>query len=135
MIRYVSQNRMKRFAKEGLLEPLLYIDLPVCKHYLAEKAIREPFGEVTSAQPLFLLIDSDICRPINVKARPDAHYFITFIDDITHFGVVYLICHRYEVLDCFKCFHHMTKNQLNTEIKALRTDRSNEYILPILRVV
>ena len=87
---------MNRLAKEGLLEPLSHIDLPVCEHCLAGKATRKPFGEATRAQTPLQLIHSDICGPMNVRARHGAHYFITFIDDFTRFGVVYLISHRYE---------------------------------------
>ena len=65
---------------------------------------------------------------MNVRARHNAHYFITFIDDFTRFGVVYLISHRYEALDCFKRFQQMVENQLTTKIKALRTDRGREYL-------
>ena len=101
---HIGQDRMNRLAKEGLLEPLSHIDLPVCEHCLAGKATRKPFGEATRAQTPLQLIHSDICGPMNVRARHDAHYFITFIDDFTRFGVVYLISHKYEALECFKRF-------------------------------
>jgi len=41
---------------------------------------------------------------MNVKARRGAFYFLTFIDDYSRYGYVYLLSHRYEALDVFKRF-------------------------------
>ena len=125
---HIGQDRMNHLAKEGLLEPLSHIDLPVCEQCLAEKATWKPFGEATRAQNPLQLIHSNICGPMKFRARHDAHYFITFINDFTHFGIVYLISHRYEALDCFKHFQQMAENQLTTKIKALQTNRGREYL-------
>ena len=54
--------------------------------------------------------------------------FITFIDDFTRFGHVYLISHKFEALDWFTKFTRLVENQLSTKIKALRFDRGREYL-------
>ena len=74
------------------------------------------------------IIHSDICGPMNVKARHGASYFITFIDDFTRYGHVYLISHKYGALSCFMKYVNLVENQLNKTIKALRTDRGREYL-------
>ena len=63
------------------------------------------------------------------RARHDALYFITFIDDFTCYDHVYLISHKSEVLDCFKHYINLVENQLDKKIKTLRRDRGREYIL------
>ena len=65
---------------------------------------------------------------MNVRARHGANYFITFIDDFTHFGHIYLIFHKSEALDYFTQYTKLVKNQLSTTIKALRFDRGHEYL-------
>ena len=65
---------------------------------------------------------------MSVKARHGALYFITFIDDYTRFGYVYLISHKYEALDCFIKFLNEVENQLDKKVKALRIDRGREYL-------
>ena len=60
---------------------------------------------------------------MNVRARHNANYFITFIDDITCFGHAYLISHKSEALDCFIQFTRLVEKQLSAKIKALRSDR------------
>ena len=102
--------------------------MPTCEHCLAGKTARKPFGKGTRAEYPLQLIHSDICGPMNVKAGQGASYFITFIDDFTRYGYVYLIGYKSEALDCFKRFMNFTENQLDKKIKALRTDRGREYL-------
>nr|XP_009783587.1 PREDICTED: uncharacterized protein LOC104232161 [Nicotiana sylvestris] len=65
---------------------------------------------------------------MNIRARHGAIYFITFIDDFTRYGYVYLISHKSEALSCFVKFMNLVENQLDRKIKALRTDRGREYL-------
>ena len=76
--------------------------MSTCEYCLAGKTTRKPFRKGTIAEIPLQLIHSDICGPMSVRARHDALYFITFINDFTSYGHVYLISHKSEVLDCFK---------------------------------
>lgn len=65
---------------------------------------------------------------MNVSGRYGVSNFITFIDDFTRYGHVYLFSPKSEALDCFRCYFHEVENQLNKSIKAPRTDRGCEYL-------
>ena len=65
---------------------------------------------------------------MNVKDRHGEIYFITFIDDFTRYGYVYLISHKSQALDCFIKFMNLVENQSDKKIKALRTYQSREYL-------
>ena len=65
---------------------------------------------------------------MNVRVRHGANYFITFINDFTRFGHVYLFSHKSKALDCFTQYTKLVENQLSTKIKALRSDRGCEYL-------
>jgi len=125
---HIGQDRMNRLAREGLLGSFNKIELAICENCLAGKTTRKPFGKGIRAENPLQLIHSDICGPISVKARHGASYFITFIDDFTRFGHVYLISHKSEALDCFKLYLNLVENQLEKRVKALRTDRGREYL-------
>ena len=125
---HIGKDRMARLAREGLLGPLAKVDLPICEPCLAGKACRKPFGKALRANQPLELVHSDICGPMSVKARHGASYFITFIDDYTRFGHVYLIAHRYEALDCFKRYLAEVENQQSKSLKTFRTDRGREYL-------
>jgi hypothetical protein len=49
--------------------------------------------------------------------------FITFTDDFSRYGYIYLIKERSEALDKFKVFKAEVKNQHNIKIKIVRSDR------------
>ena len=65
---------------------------------------------------------------MNVRARHGSFYFITFIDDYTRYGHVYLISHKSKALDCFKRYMRLVESQLDKSIKALRANRGREYL-------
>jgi hypothetical protein len=54
--------------------------------------------------------------------------FITFTDDYSRYGYVYLMRHKSESFEKFKEFKTEVENQLNKNIKALRSDRGGEYL-------
>jgi len=70
---------------------------------------------------------------MNVRARHGAYYFITFIDDYTRFGFTYLISHKSEALACFQKYVNLVENQLDSRIKALRTNNGREYLSDLFR--
>ena len=49
--------------------------------------------------------------------------FITFTDDYSHYGYIYPIKERIEILNKFKIFKGEVKNQYNLKIKIVRSDR------------
>ena len=61
-------------------------------------------------------------------SREGANYFITFTDDFSRYGYVYLIKHKHEAFEMFKVFQSEVENQLGKTIKALRSDRGGEYM-------
>uniref|UniRef100_A0A2N9FDK1 Integrase catalytic domain-containing protein n=1 Tax=Fagus sylvatica TaxID=28930 RepID=A0A2N9FDK1_FAGSY len=125
---YIGQDRMTRLAREGLLGPFAKVNLPTCEHCLIGKSTRKPFGKGIRATIPLELIHSDVCGTMNVRARHGVSYFITFIDDFTHYGHVYLVSHKSEALDCFRRFMNLVENQMERTIKTLRTDRGCKYL-------
>ena len=65
---------------------------------------------------------------MNIRARHGVVYFITFTDDFTRYGYVYLISHKSQAFDCVIKFMNLVENQLDKKIKTLRTDQGREYL-------
>jgi transposase InsO family protein len=55
-------------------------------------------------------------------------YFVTFTDDLSRYGYIYLMKHKSETFEKFKEFHNEVKNQLDRKIKHLRYDQGGEYL-------
>ena len=66
---------------------------------------KRPFpakGNRTNA--LLELVHSDVCGPTNIRARGGYEYFITFTDDHSRYGYVYLMQNKSEAFEKFKEF-------------------------------
>ncbi|KAK8631738.1 hypothetical protein V6N13_028518 [Hibiscus sabdariffa] len=85
-------------------------------------------GKGERASDLLGLIHSDVCGPMNRQARGGFQYFITFTDDFSRYGYIYLMRHKSEALERFKEFKNEVQNQHGKSIKALRSDRGGEYL-------
>jgi transposase InsO family protein len=124
---HIGKDRMTRLARSGLLGSLSKVDLPFCEHCVSGKTSKKPFPKATRSKGLLEIIHTDICGPLNVHARNRCQYFVTFIDDYSRYGYVYLISHKSEAFDCFLKFKAEVENQLEKKIKILRSDRGGEY--------
>ncbi|KAK9025004.1 hypothetical protein V6N11_064905 [Hibiscus sabdariffa] len=67
-------------------------------------------------------------RVAALAARGGYQYFITFTDDFSRYGYIYLMRHKSEALERFKEFKNEVQNQHGKSIKALRSDRGGEYL-------
>ncbi|KAK0594600.1 hypothetical protein LWI29_001701 [Acer saccharum] len=104
-----------------------------CPQYLEEvakkkktkgKMTKRPFtGKGLRAKEPLELIHSDVCGPMNVKARGGYRYYVTFIDDYSRYGYVYLMQRKSKTFEKFKEFRAEVENQLGKTIKSLRSDR------------
>ncbi|KAK8521659.1 hypothetical protein V6N12_031550 [Hibiscus sabdariffa] len=67
-------------------------------------------------------------RVAALAARGGYQYFITFTDDFSWYGYIYLMRHKSEAIQKFKEFKNEVQNQHDKSIKALRSDRGGEYL-------
>ncbi|KAL0291514.1 UNVERIFIED_CONTAM: Retrovirus-related Pol polyprotein from transposon TNT 1-94 [Sesamum calycinum] len=90
---------------------------------------KKPFvGQSKLANGLLDLIHTDVCGPLNTQARGGFSYFITFTDDHSRYGYVYLMRYKSEAFVRFKEFRLEVENQTGRKIKTLRSDRGGEYL-------
>ncbi|KAL0363808.1 UNVERIFIED_CONTAM: hypothetical protein Sangu_0478400 [Sesamum angustifolium] len=78
-----------------------------------------------------------ICGPLDTQARGAGRkdqarggfsYFITFTNDHSWYGYVYLMSYKSEAFVRFKEFRLEVENQTGRKIEILRSDRSGEYL-------
>ena len=53
-----------------------------------------------------LMVHSDVCGPMSSSARGGYFYFITFTDDLSRYGYIYLMKHKSESFEMFKLFQN-----------------------------
>ncbi|KAA0041242.1 gag/pol protein [Cucumis melo var. makuwa] len=126
---HINLDRIGRLVKNGLINKLEDDSLPPCESCLEGKMTKRPFaGKGYRAKEPLELIHSDLCGPMNVKARGGFEYFISFIDDYSRYGYLYLMEHKSEALEKFKEYKAEVENLLSKKIKILRSDRGEEYM-------
>ena len=81
---------------------------------------------VVRSSDLLEVIYTDISGPYTATLCRN-FYFITFIDDYSRYGYLYLIKEKSESLDKFKIFRTEVEKQLGKVIKVVRSDRGGEY--------
>ena len=104
---HINKNRITRLVSDGLLDLGDCESLPTYESCLHSKMTKKPFTEKGErATELLGLIHSDICRPMNISARDGYSYFITFIDNLSRYGYVFLMRHKSESFEMFKRYRN-----------------------------
>ena len=92
------------------------------------KMARTPFRTMEQANDLLEIIHTDACGPMSVEACDGYRYFLTFTNDLSIYGYIYLMKHKSETFEMFKEFQSEVENHRNKKIKFLRSDRGGEYL-------
>ena len=79
------------------------------------------------AKEVLEVIHSDICGPMRTETFSGKRYFVTFIDEKSHYCVAYLLKNKSEVADKFAHFVALAENQTSMRVKTLRCDNGGEY--------
>ncbi|KAJ9561114.1 hypothetical protein OSB04_006274 [Centaurea solstitialis] len=126
---HINKKRVELLLKGGFLGTFNYKPFDNCESCLSGKMTKQPFNkENERATDLLEIIHTDVCGPFSHVARGGYRYFITFTDDFSRYGYVYLMRHKSESFERFKEFQNEVQNQLDRKIKFLRSDRGGEYL-------
>ena len=68
-------------------------------------------GQMARATEILEIINSDVCGSFNQMATGEFYYFITFIDDLSRYGHLYLMKYKSESFEKFKEFKVQVENQ------------------------
>ncbi|KAL0434342.1 UNVERIFIED_CONTAM: hypothetical protein Slati_2768500 [Sesamum latifolium] len=126
---HISKDRIRRLVDSKSLEIDDLDHLPTCESCLKGKMTKKPFvGQSAIANDLLDLVHTDVCGPLSIPARGGFFYFITFTDDNSRYGYVYLMRYKSEAFGRFKEYRLEVENQTNRKIKVLQSDRGGEYL-------
>jgi hypothetical protein len=121
---HILRGRIERLVKEEILQPLDFTNLEKCVDCIKGKFAKKNKKDAAKRSVSVLeMIHTDICGPFNVRTVDGFDSFITFTDDYSHYGYIYPIKERSEMLDKFKIFKAEVENQLDKKIKIVRSDR------------
>ncbi|GJW93360.1 retrotransposon protein, putative, ty1-copia subclass [Tanacetum coccineum] len=96
---HIGDSHSKKLHREVLLENIDDGFFVYCGICLSGKMTKKPFNKnIERATDLLGLIHTDVCGPLRHVSRKGASYFLTFTDDFSRYGYVYLLKHKHENL-------------------------------------
>nr|GEW86962.1 hypothetical protein [Tanacetum cinerariifolium] len=129
ILAHIGKTRMQKLQCERLMESINDESFDKCESCISGKMTKKPFSRNIERDTYLLgLIHTDVCRPVRHVSRKGASYFLTFTDDFSCYGYVYLLKHKHKVFENFKVFKSEVELQLGKKIKALYFDRGGEYL-------
>lgn len=103
----------------------------ICEACIYGKQARLTFSKEKDrshvTRPLFI-IHSDVCGPITPSTIDEKRYFVTFIDEFTHYTVAYLLSQKSEVFKMFQDFVTKSEAHFNLKLAHLYCDNGREYL-------
>jgi GAG-pre-integrase domain/Integrase core domain len=124
---HISQQRITRLVQSEILRPLNMSNLGPCIECAKGKQTSMCKYTANRMMNVLELIHTDICGSFPTTTRNGHVYFMSFIDDYSRYGYIYLIKEKTQVLDTFKFFKSEVELQLNKRIKGVRSDCGGEY--------
>jgi len=127
---HISVRNIKKLCGlcEGLPDFLTKTKNVMCSICIEAKQVKKPFNtERERATRPLQLIHTDLCGPIDPATYDNKRYFLTFLDDYTHFVHVYLLKHKSEVEVHVKQYVNEVEAKFNLKVHKLRSDNGGEY--------
>jgi len=82
----------------------------------------------TQAEWPLIRIYSDVHGPIPIRSRQGHMYWVTFIDDFSHFPAVYFIAKKSDIFGAFRQYKAWAENVTGQQIGILHDDKGSEYM-------
>ena len=88
---HISKARLERLVRNEILPQLDFSYLDICVDCIKGKQTKHSKKGATRSIELLEIIHTNICGPFDVPSFGGEKYFITFIDESSHYGYVYLL--------------------------------------------
>jgi GAG-pre-integrase domain len=108
---HINEKYIKKLYEVGLLGNFNIEILNMCESCLSGKMTKASFskkGERTN--DLLAFIYTYVCEPMSTYIRNGDRYFITFTNDYSRYGYVYMMRHKSESFEKFKEFKIEVEN-------------------------
>ena len=88
---HISKQRIQRLVSKRILDSLNFLDLKICIKCIKGKQTNVRKIGANKSSSVLELIHTDICGSFPMTSWNGQQYFISFIDNYSHYGYLYLI--------------------------------------------
>lgn len=128
---HLNEQSMQKMLKKKMVNHLDYYtsgEVGICEPCIGGKQCKQSFkpSKTKTSMPLEL-VHSDVCGKMGQKSMGGAEYFLTLLDDKTHYIWVFPLKTKDQVFERFKEWQTEVENSMGKRIKTLRTDNGGEF--------
>jgi transposase InsO family protein len=127
---HIREKGLRLLHDKGMVKGMFKcsLDFYFCEHcvYGKKNQIRFPFV-ATRVEGILQLVHSDLFGPVSVPLLGKSVYYVSLIDDFSRNTWINLFRKKSEVFDIFKEFKALVENQIEKQIKVLKTDNGEEF--------
>jgi hypothetical protein len=128
---HLNFRALRELDRKGMATGVPLIDHveQVCEGCALGKQHRAPFPKVSGfrAKKGLELFHTDLCGQISPPTPGGKNYFLLVVDDFSRYMWVELLRSKDEALSYLKKVKARAKTELDTKLKAIRTDRGGEF--------
>ena len=128
---HLGTRSLQQLARDKMVDGLDFdpsVEADFCESCVEGKHHRSPFPtSVNNTKRPLELIHSDVCGKIGTPSLSGAEYFLTFIDDYTHYTWVYILKRKDQVFERFCEWKALVEKRTGQKMMAFRTDNGGEY--------
>lgn len=124
---HISKEMLERLMKNEILPSLDFTNLGVCVDCIKGKQTKQTKKGAIRSSQLLEIVHTDICGPFDVPSLSGEKYFITFINDFSRYGYIYLLHEKSQALNALEVYITEVERQLDRKVKIIRSDRGGEY--------
>lgn len=95
----------------------------MCGNCIKGKQAKHTKKGATRSSGLLEIIHADICGPFDFPSFGGETYFITFIDDFSCYGYIYLLHEKSQSVNTLEVYINGVERQLERKVKIIRLDR------------
>ena len=106
----VNEKRILKLHQDGLIHSFGLESFETCESCLLGKMTKAPFAGHSERASDLGLIHTDVCGLISSIARGGYQYFITFTDDFSRYGYIFLMRHKSKSFEKFQLFKNEVQN-------------------------
>ena len=132
---HLGVKNLRKLVKENMGTGIEFKDTVKDEKFFCESCIigkqkRLPFSnsEMPRTSRPLEVIHTDVCGPMSEATFLGQRYYVSFIDDFTHFCVIYLLKNKSEVFQKFREYESMGRSHFGCKVSRLRCDNGGEYI-------
>lgn len=133
---HISKSKFIELQRNKMINDISEIDAvtptdALCEPCINGKQARLPFNQSKDKshikRPLYV-VHSDVCGPITPPTVDNKNYYVLFVDQYTHYCVVYLIMNKSDVFNAFKDYVAKSEAKFNLKLVTLYCDNGGEYL-------